>query len=110
MGGVGEDPPLPADPGADIRCEEAGVTLEDATWSGRVSKQDMIERARALAFLVEEGYASNLIEAAMRFAWNKANLSTALVGFSSMEHLEQAITAQTRGGLPAVRGPGAGLR
>jgi len=61
-----------------------------------------VERARALAFLVEAGYASNLIEAAMRFAWNKANLSTALVGFSSMEHLEQAIAAQARGGLPAA--------
>ena len=61
-----------------------------------------VERARALAFLVEEGYASNLIEAAMRFAWNKTNLSTALVGASSMEHLEQAIAAQARGGLPAA--------
>jgi aryl-alcohol dehydrogenase-like predicted oxidoreductase len=61
-----------------------------------------VERARALAFLVEAGYASNLIEAAMRFAWNKTNLSTALVGVSSMEHLEQAIAAQARGGLPAA--------
>src|SRR5207244_11741595 len=61
-----------------------------------------VERARALAFLVEAGYARNVVEAAMRFAWNKTNLSTALVGFSSMEHLEQAIAAQARGGLPAV--------
>jgi len=61
-----------------------------------------VERARSLAFLVEEGYASNLIEAATRFAWNKTNLSTALVGVSSMEHLEQAIAAQARGGLPAA--------
>ena len=38
----------------------------------------------------------------MRFAWNKTNLSTALVGVSSMEHLEQAIAAQARGGLPAA--------
>jgi hypothetical protein len=37
----------------------------------------------------------------MRFAWNKTNLSTALVGVSSMEHLEQAIAAQARGALPA---------
>jgi aryl-alcohol dehydrogenase-like predicted oxidoreductase len=61
-----------------------------------------VERATSLAFLVEEGYASNLVEAAMRFSWNKTNLSTALVGFSSMEHLEQAIAAQARGGLPAA--------
>jgi len=61
-----------------------------------------VERARALAFLVEERYARNLVEAAMRFAWNKTNLSTALVGVSSMEHLEQAIAAQACGGLPAA--------
>jgi aryl-alcohol dehydrogenase-like predicted oxidoreductase len=61
-----------------------------------------VERARSLAFLVEAGYASDLIEAAMRFAWNKTNLSTALVGVSSMEHLDQAIAAQARGGLPAA--------
>jgi L-galactose dehydrogenase/L-glyceraldehyde 3-phosphate reductase len=61
-----------------------------------------VERASSLAFLVEAGYASNLIEAAMRFAWNKTNLSTALVGVSSMEHLEQAIAAQARGALPAA--------
>jgi L-galactose dehydrogenase/L-glyceraldehyde 3-phosphate reductase len=61
-----------------------------------------VEHAASLAFLVKEGYTSNLVEAAMRFAWNKTNLSTALVGFSSMEHLEQAIAAQARGGLPAA--------
>ena len=61
-----------------------------------------VERARSLAFLVEERYARNLVEAAMRFAWNKTNLSTALVGVSSMEHLDQAIAAQARGGLPAA--------
>src|SRR5262249_46540244 len=61
-----------------------------------------VERASALAFLVEEGYVSNLVEAAMRFPWNKINLSTALVGVSSMEHLEQAIAAQAQGGLPAA--------
>jgi aryl-alcohol dehydrogenase-like predicted oxidoreductase len=43
-----------------------------------------------------------LVEAAIRFAWNKTNLSTALVGVSSMEHLEQAIAAQARGGLPVA--------
>jgi aryl-alcohol dehydrogenase-like predicted oxidoreductase len=60
-----------------------------------------VERARDLDFLVEERYANNLVEAAMRFAWNKTNLSTALVGVSSLEHLEQAIAAQAQGALPA---------
>ena len=60
-----------------------------------------VQQTRALAFLVEEGYASTLIEAALRFAWSKATLSTALAGFSSLAHLEQALAAQAKGGLPA---------
>lgn len=58
-----------------------------------------VQRARALTFLVQEGYAENLIEASLRFAWSKGGLSTALVGCSSLEHLEQAITYAERGGL-----------
>ncbi|MBI3330085.1 MAG: aldo/keto reductase [Nitrospinae bacterium] len=58
-----------------------------------------VQRARALTFLVEEGYAQNLIEGSLRFAWSKPGLSTVLVGFSSLEHLEQAITYAERGGL-----------
>jgi L-galactose dehydrogenase/L-glyceraldehyde 3-phosphate reductase len=60
-----------------------------------------VQQTSALTFLVEEGYAISLIEAAMRFAWSNANLSTALVGFSSLQHLEQALAAQAKGGLPA---------
>ncbi len=67
--------------------------------SGPAYRTD-VERARALAFLVQNGYASSLVEAGLRFAWNKGNLSTALVGCSSLEHLEQAITAEARGALP----------
>src|SRR5215470_16659039 len=60
-----------------------------------------VQQTRALRFLVEEGYASDLIEAALRFAWSKPPLSTALAGFSSLEHLEHALGAQAKGGLPA---------
>lgn len=69
--------------------------------SGPAYHQD-VARARQLAFLVESGYASTLVEAATRFVWNKGTLSTALAGVSSMEQLEQAIAAQARGGLPDV--------
>jgi L-galactose dehydrogenase/L-glyceraldehyde 3-phosphate reductase len=86
--------------GQEARHPIAGPSVEPIA-SGPDYRTD-VERARSLAFLVEEGYASNLVEAAMRFAWNKTNLSTALVGASSMEHLEQAIAAQARGGLPAA--------
>jgi L-galactose dehydrogenase/L-glyceraldehyde 3-phosphate reductase len=58
-----------------------------------------VRHARRLSFLVDEGYAKSLVEAAMRFAWSKPGLSTALVGFSSLEHLEEALAAAERGPL-----------
>lgn len=60
-----------------------------------------VRQTQRLAFLVEEGHAKNLIEAAMRFAWSKPGLSTALVGFSSLDHLEEALAAAERAGLSA---------
>jgi aryl-alcohol dehydrogenase-like predicted oxidoreductase len=38
----------------------------------------------------------------MRFAWSKPEMSTVLVGYSSLEHLEEAIAAAARGALPAA--------
>jgi L-galactose dehydrogenase/L-glyceraldehyde 3-phosphate reductase len=60
-----------------------------------------VRLAQTLNFLVEEGYAGSLVEAAMRFAWSQPGLSTALIGFSSLDHLEQALAAAERGGLAA---------
>lgn len=60
-----------------------------------------VARARRFAFLVEEGTVSNLIEAAIRFALSKPEISTALVGISSLEQLEQAVTYASREPLPA---------
>ena len=56
----------------------------------------------SLSFLTAEGYAASLPEAAMRFAWSTARLSTVLVGFSSHDHLEQALIAAERGALPVA--------
>jgi aryl-alcohol dehydrogenase-like predicted oxidoreductase len=61
-----------------------------------------VQRAQALHFLTAEGHADSLVEAAMRFAWSKSAMSTVLVGYSSLDHLEQAITAAERGALPAA--------
>jgi L-galactose dehydrogenase/L-glyceraldehyde 3-phosphate reductase len=61
--------------------------------------QTDVRHAQKLAFLVEEGYAKHLIEAAMRFAWSQAGLSTVLIGFSSFGHLEEALAAAQRGTL-----------
>ena len=59
-----------------------------------------VRRAQAFRFLVQEGYVDGLVEAALRFAISKAEVSTALVGFSSVEQLEAAVGAVNKGGLP----------
>jgi aryl-alcohol dehydrogenase-like predicted oxidoreductase len=64
------------------------------------SYTDDVSRARAYQFLVEEGHTDNLIEAAIRFAISNAAVSTALVGFSSLEQLEQAVQYTNKGPLP----------
>jgi aryl-alcohol dehydrogenase-like predicted oxidoreductase len=61
-----------------------------------------VQMAQPLRFLTAEGHAASLVEASMRFAWSKPEMSTVLVGYSSLEHLEHAITATARGPLPAA--------
>jgi aryl-alcohol dehydrogenase-like predicted oxidoreductase len=61
-----------------------------------------VKLAQSLRFLTAEGHTDSLVEAAMRFAWSKPAMSTVLIGYSSFEHLEQAITAAERGALPAA--------
>ena len=60
-----------------------------------------IARAQRFAFLVQEGIVSNLVEAAIRFVISTPEISTALVGISSLEQLEHAVACANRGPLPA---------
>jgi aryl-alcohol dehydrogenase-like predicted oxidoreductase len=62
--------------------------------------QSDVRLAQTLGFLTQDGHAATLIEAAIRFAWSQAGLSTVLVGYSSVDHLEQALAAVERGALP----------
>ena len=64
------------------------------------SYSEDLGRARAMMFLVEEGHVENLVEAALRFPLGNSGVSTVLVGYSNMEHLEQAVRWMDRGPLP----------
>ena len=67
--------------------------------SGRDYGQDQA-RADSFRFLQQEGHVSNLVEASLRFALTNAGVSSVLVGYSSLEHLEQAVDFAARGPLP----------
>jgi aryl-alcohol dehydrogenase-like predicted oxidoreductase len=60
---------------------------------------DMVQ-SQSFEYLVTEGQVDNMAEAAIRFALGCAGISTALVGLSSLDQLEQAITAASKGPLP----------
>ncbi|MBV9687466.1 MAG: aldo/keto reductase [Alphaproteobacteria bacterium] len=59
-----------------------------------------VERARRLEPLVRDGFADSLIELAVRFVISHQSVSTALVGCSTLEHLEYAAAAANKGPLP----------
>jgi len=69
--------------------------------SGRDYEEDL-RRASAFQFLVSEGAVENLVEAALRFVLSNQGVATALVGFSSLEQLEQSAEWASRGALPAA--------
>jgi aryl-alcohol dehydrogenase-like predicted oxidoreductase len=69
-----------------------------------------VRHARALEVLVREGHAESLVEAALRFPLGSDAVSTVLLGYSSLEHLEAAAAAVAKGPLPpAALGRLAGL-
>jgi L-galactose dehydrogenase/L-glyceraldehyde 3-phosphate reductase len=61
-----------------------------------------VERARRLEPLVREGFADSGIELAVRFVISNEAVSTALVGYSTLDHLEYAAAAVDKGPLPAA--------
>ncbi len=59
-----------------------------------------VARAQRLEPLVREGHAESLVEAALRFPLGHPAVSTVLLGYSSLAHLELAARAVARGPLP----------
>jgi aryl-alcohol dehydrogenase-like predicted oxidoreductase len=68
--------------------------------TGRDYAED-VARARQFGFLVADGTVGSLVEAAIRFALSKREISTVMVGTSTIEQLERAVAAAQRGALPA---------
>jgi aryl-alcohol dehydrogenase-like predicted oxidoreductase len=61
-----------------------------------------VARARQLEWIVLDGHARSLVEAALRFPLGSEAVSTVLLGYSTLEHLEYAASAVARGPLPAA--------
>jgi aryl-alcohol dehydrogenase-like predicted oxidoreductase len=78
-----------------------GSPAVDPIGSGRDYRVD-VERARRLEPVVREGYADSLVEAAIRYVIAHEAVSTALVGYSTLEQLEYAAAAAEKGPLPSA--------
>ena len=85
--------------GVDERHPVAAPQVSPMGSSGSYSED--LSRAEALGFMVDDGHVENLVEAALRFPLGNSGVSTVLVGYSNMEHLEQAVRWMDRGPLPA---------
>lgn len=83
--------------GAAERHANAAATVEPIA-SGRNFAED-VACARRFACLTAEGHVGSLVEAAIRFALSKPEVSTVLVGISDGAQLEQAARCAARGPL-----------
>ena len=61
-----------------------------------------VHAAAVLGKLVKDGFVGSMVEAAYRFVISHDGISTALVGASTLDHLEQAAAAVSKGPLPAA--------
>jgi aryl-alcohol dehydrogenase-like predicted oxidoreductase len=61
-----------------------------------------VRRAQAFRALVAEGHAADLVEASLRFAISSPAMSTVLLGYSDLGHLEHAAAAVAKGPLPSA--------
>jgi aryl-alcohol dehydrogenase-like predicted oxidoreductase len=59
-----------------------------------------VQRAQLFNALVQAGEVEHLVEAALRFPLGNPGVSTVLLGYSNLEHLESAATYISRGPLP----------
>lgn len=84
--------------GALTRTPEAGGSSSGEPLSPGSDYALDVERAQKLGFLIR-GNIKTLSQAAIRFALMKPEVSTVLVGFSNLEHIEGAVGCLGTGGL-----------
>jgi aryl-alcohol dehydrogenase-like predicted oxidoreductase len=84
--------------GSADRHANAAVTVDPVAECQSFAED--VRRSQAFEFLIEAGYAGSLIEAAIRFASGKPEVSTTLIGISDLEQLEQAAEYIAKGPLP----------
>src|SRR5262249_55665727 len=63
---------------------------------------DDVARPRAAPPPVDDGQAGSLVEAALRFPLGQDAVSTVLLGYSTIEHLEYAAASIAKGPLPSA--------
>jgi aryl-alcohol dehydrogenase-like predicted oxidoreductase len=78
-----------------------GMAVVDPIGSGPDYAADA-RRARQFEALVREGHAGSLVEAALRFIIASPAMTTMLVGTSTLDELEIAAHAVSKGPLPAA--------
>jgi len=83
--------------GASVRHPVAVPTVAPIG-SSKDFQQDEF-RAAQFTFLVDEGFAADMPEASIRFALSKPSVSTVLVGYSDMDHLEKSVAYAAKGPL-----------
>jgi L-galactose dehydrogenase/L-glyceraldehyde 3-phosphate reductase len=85
--------------GSAARHANAAQTVDPIATSQSFAED--AQQARRFEFLIQEGYAGSLVEAALRFVIGKPEVSTMLVGISDLAQLEQAAASVAKGPLPA---------
>jgi L-galactose dehydrogenase len=78
--------------------EKLRIVLAELAQQGRLP--DGIDTTNALGFLVENGAAESIVEAAYRFARHEPGSDVVLTGTGNIAHLEENVAALTRGPLP----------
>jgi aryl-alcohol dehydrogenase-like predicted oxidoreductase len=76
-----------------------GVQNVEPIASGETYAQD-VSAARRFLPLVDAGHAANLVELALRFVIGAPEISTNIIGTSSLEELDHAVAAVAKGRLP----------